>query len=96
MAFVLPSTVEYCMYQVPIITMAYLPDMKPLLASGYCCTPSAPSCMIPSSNSFFQMLSARTMAGSVQETSPLSAFSHTPGLTLSVIACSVSSLNAGW
>ena len=33
MAAVLPATVEYCMYQVPIMTIAYLPDMKALFTA---------------------------------------------------------------
>ena len=31
-----PALVAYWVYQVPIMTMAYLPDMNLLLASGYC------------------------------------------------------------
>src|SRR5579872_5072363 len=59
----MPDWVSFCMYQVPIITMAYLPLRKSLLASGYCCTPSAPFSMIPSLNICFQMVSALTMTG---------------------------------
>src|SRR6185437_14672226 len=55
MAAVMPSVVSYCIYQVPIMTMASLPDRKALSASGYCCTPSAPGSMIPSEKSCFQM-----------------------------------------
>ncbi len=32
---VIPEVVAYCMYQVPIMTMAYFPVRKSLLASGY-------------------------------------------------------------
>ena len=92
----MPAWVSYCMYQVPIMTMAYLPDRKSLLASGYCCTPSAPVSMIPSLNISFQMVSALTMTGLVHGTWPWIALVHTPGWMLSEMACRVSSLNAVW
>ena len=78
-AALMPAAVSYCMYQVPIMTMASLPDMKSLFASGYCCTPSAPDSMMPSVNSDFQIVRALTMAGSVHGTWPWMALAHTPG-----------------
>ena len=69
-AALMPAVVSYCMYQVPIMTMAYLPDMKSLLASGYCWTPSAPFSMMPSLNSDFQIVRALTMTGLVHGTWP--------------------------
>src|SRR6266487_5675342 len=92
----MPAAVAYCMYQVPIMTMAYLPETKSLLASGYCCRPSAPFSMIPSLNICFQMVSAFTIVGLSQDTWPLDASVHTPGWTLSEMDCSVSWLNATW
>ena len=35
-AAVIAFVVAYCVYQVPIMTMAYLPVRKSLLPSGYC------------------------------------------------------------
>jgi hypothetical protein len=35
-AAVIAFSVEYWVYQVPIMTIAYLPVRKSLLASGYC------------------------------------------------------------
>ena len=35
-AAVIAFSVEYWVYQVPIITIAYFPVRKSLLASGYC------------------------------------------------------------
>src|ERR1700689_4729848 len=83
MAALRPAWVSYCMYQVPIMTMAYLPDMKSLLASGYCWTPSAPFSMMPSPNSCFQMVRALTMTGLVHGTWPWMALAQTPGEMLS-------------
>src|SRR5260370_1567171 len=94
MAELRPDGVEYCMYQVPIITMAYLPDTKSLRASGYCCTPRAPFSMMPSLNSDFQVVRALTMTGLVHGTWPWMALAHTPGWISSEMAWSVSSLNA--
>src|SRR5690348_17702025 len=67
----MPAAVSYCMYQVPIMTIAYFPLRKSLFASGYCWTARAPGSMIPSVNSSFQMVSAWTMSGLVHGTCPL-------------------------
>ena len=76
----MPAWVAYCMYQVPIMTIAYLPDRKSLLASGYCCTPSAPGSMIPSVNSSFQMVSALTKIGLVPRDLALGCLGPDTGL----------------
>src|ERR1700749_1078524 len=90
----MPAWVAYCMYQVPIMTIAYLADRKSLLASGYCCRPSAPGSMIPSVKSSFQMVSALTKTGLVHGICFFSILVKAPGWMLSELSCSVSWLNA--
>src|SRR5450759_967094 len=90
------SGIRYCEYHVPIITIADFCDMNALLASGYCIAPSAPGCMMPSSNSFFHRPNAPTKLASVHFTSPRVALTNMPGSTLSAIAWIVSMLKAPW
>ena len=80
----------YWVYQVPIMTIAYLPVRKALLASGYCCAPTAPDCMMPSENSCCQMARVLTMPGSFHLASPLDTLVQRPGCTLLAIDWSVS------
>src|ERR1700735_3673424 len=96
MAGGMPAWVAYCMYQVPIMTIASLLDMNRLFASGYCWTTSAPGSMIPSLNSCFQTPRALTMVGLSHDISPLEHLVHTPGEKLSEISWRVSWLNATW
>ena len=61
--FTMVSLTVFEVYQLPIMTMAYLPDRKRLFASGYWLRPAAPSCMIPSSKRDFQLVIAWTKRG---------------------------------
>ncbi len=85
-ADVAPATVEYCMYHVPIMTIAVLPERKSLFTSGYCCTPSAPGCMMPLLNIFWKVVHAWTKTGSVHLALPVDALVQRPGWMLSEIA----------
>src|ERR1700743_3125545 len=85
-----PERVALGVYQVPISIIAYLPVRKSLLASGYCCTASAPGSMTPSVNRDFHIVRVLTKTGLVHSVFPSVASVHVPGETLSAISCSVS------